>query len=368
MSPRNRRRVAPRNREARMRPISMDGYMAVVSAHLPPSLVSDPALCRISTVAAKLPPCSLAGFELRLRDDRPEVDFFVRLPYSTPIFRAALLAHPVWQTVQRVCHEISSPSGALRDQVRFVFLEFDLDRPPPEPPVPALFLELHTGRSFSAADLAALASVALGAPWPHASAQALDRCITALPRGANVAHMAVMSSRPGSALRIVIDGLPASGVGAYLNAIGWEDSAGVFADVLHDVAAIGDPVVMADIDVADVVCPKVGIEFYVRRAADNVSQWKAMFDVLVGRGLASPAKAHALMSWPGSSEETATNPLWAENLALGDLLFRGLARSMFWRSINHIKLTYQPHGEPEAKAYLGFGHNWFPIGGASQEP
>jgi len=351
-----------------MRPISMDGYVAVASAHLAPPLVSDKALARIRTVAAKLPPCSLAGFELRLRDNRPEVDFFVRLPYIAPVFSSALLAHPVWKAVQRVCHEMSSPSGTLLDQVRFVFLEFDLDLPPAELPVPALFLELHTCRSFSAADLTALASVALGTPWPHSSAQAVDRCITALPHGANVAHMAVMPSRPGSAMRIVIDGLPATAVGAYLEAIGWRDSANVFASLLDDIAAISDPIVMVDVDVADTVCPKVGVEFYVRRAEDNVSRWRALFDVLEGRGLASPAKARALMTWPGFTEETATNPLWAENLSFGDLLFRGLARSMFWRTINHIKLAYQPYGEPEVKAYLGFGHNWFPIDGASQEP
>ena len=46
--------------------ISMDGYVAVISPHLPPSILAPEALDRIRTVARQLPPCSLAGLELRL--------------------------------------------------------------------------------------------------------------------------------------------------------------------------------------------------------------------------------------------------------------------------------------------------------------
>jgi hypothetical protein len=178
-----------------MRPISMDGYVAVVSPYLPSSIVSQQALARIRTVAAKLPPCSLAGLELRLRDDRPEVDFFVRLPYATPRFDSSLVTDRVWQAAQRVCDEMSSPSGALHEQVRFLFLEFDLDAPPREIPIPALFFELHTHRSVSAGDLVAIASaVGPDCSRQDVSLEALGRCVSALPAGANVAHMAVMPS------------------------------------------------------------------------------------------------------------------------------------------------------------------------------
>src|SRR5688572_22901080 len=187
-----------------MRPLSMDSYVAVVSAHLPRSIVSPQALTRIRTVAKKLPPCSLAGFELRLRDDRPEVDFFVRLPRACPTFRAALLTHSVWQALQGICQDVSRPSGTLHDQVRFVFLEFDLDVPPADIPIPALFFELHTERPFTAADLVALGTVLRCSPGHPAWSEVLARCITFLPDGARVAHMAVMPSRPGRAMRIVI--------------------------------------------------------------------------------------------------------------------------------------------------------------------
>lgn len=344
----------------------MDGYVAVVSPHLPSSIVSQQALARIRTVAAKLPPCSLAGLEFRLRDDRPEVDFFVRLPYATPRFDPSLVTDRVWQAAQRVCDEMSRPSGALHEQVRFLFLEFDLDAPPREIPIPALFFELHTDRSFSAGDLVAIASaVGPDCSRQDVSLEALGRCVSALPPGANVAHMAVMPSRPGGAMRIVIDGVVPTAVGSYLQAIGWRDSAGALASLVDEIAAIADPVVMVDIDIAETVRPKVGVEFYSRREPDPVLRWHALFDHLVNRGLASRTKTSALLDWPGFTQETATNPAWAENLSLGDLLFRGMAKSMFWRSLNHVKLTYQPGHEPEVKAYLGFGHSWFPTTAAA---
>ncbi len=139
---------------------SMDGYIAVVAPHLPPSIVTPDALARIRTVARQLPPCSLAGLELRLRDDRPNVDFFVRLPYVNPGLPSSVMASPAWRSVQTVCDAIADPSNPLHRQIRLLFLEFDLDTPPAGVPTPILFLELHTDPPLGACDLAAMAGAA----------------------------------------------------------------------------------------------------------------------------------------------------------------------------------------------------------------
>ena len=178
-----------------------------------------------------------------------------------------------------------------------------------------------------------------------------------------------MPARPGKAMRLVLQGMPAAAVAGYLDSVGWHDPTDRLAALVADIAALADPEVLVDIDVDETVRPRIGVEFYVRQEAENLPRWKALFTFLSERGLASPAKTSALLAWPGFTQENAAESApgsaWAGNLALGDLLLRRMARSLFWRNINHIKLSYQPDQEPEVKVYLGFGHNWFPTNGAA---
>ncbi|HQZ38011.1 MAG TPA: hypothetical protein PLH72_03135 [Vicinamibacterales bacterium] len=346
-----------------MSPVSMDTYLRVVSPHLAPVLVDEEAWSRLHAVAALLPPCSLAGLELRLRENQPKVDFFVRLSYFDPALPPAFLAHPVWRALQRVCEHVARPSGRLHGHVSRLFLEFDLDAPPSSVPTPGLFLVLDTSRTVVPSEMLAIAD-ALGLFKPNAgmSEATLDRCMAALPPAAKLAHIGFMLSRPGHAVRLVIERMPASAVSQYLDEVGWRDPARQLSEVVGDLAGRADAVVMLDLDVADEVCPGVGVEFYVRRETDNVPRWRALLARLVERGFASPTKVEALLAWPGFTGRRNDGESWPPNLEAGDLAFRGLARSLFWRNLNHVKLGYRPGREPEAKIYLGFGHNWFPIG------
>jgi hypothetical protein len=340
---------------------SMDSYVSVVSPFLAAPLVDDVARSRLFAVAGLLPPCSLAGLELRLRDVQPTVDFFVRLPYTRPSFDPLLLTHPVWQAVARLCDDIVDPSGTLHAHVARVFTEFDLGADPPTIPVPGLFLQLHEGKVRSASDVLAMVEplvVCDGSAGVQRAA--LDCCVTALPTGVALAHLGVMLSRPGAPLRLVIHGVRSADIPDCLGRIGWHDPAHQFAPLIAGIAPYADAVVMLDIDVADEVRPKVGVEFYVRQEADNRERWQTLLGVLVDRGLAGPRKAAAILGWPGVTQEPDDGRPWPETLALGDRLLRGMGASAFWRNINHVKIAYQPGHEAEAKIYLGFGHNWFP--------
>jgi hypothetical protein len=166
-------------------------------------------------------------------------------------------------------------------------------------------------------------------------------------------------------MRLVIDEMPTAAVLPYLDAVGWRDATGHLAPLLTAVADRADPIALLDLDVDTQVRPKVGVELYLRREGDNLARWQAMLEFLAERGLASRDKTEALLAWPGLTQESPASRDWAENLAPGDLLLRGLARSVFWRSLNHIKLSYQADRGAEVKMYLGFGHNWFPAGASS---
>ena len=339
----------------------MDGYIAVVAPHLPPSIVTPDALARIRAVAGQLPPCSLAGLELRLRDDQPNVDFFVRLPYVNPDLPSSVMASPAWRSVKTVCDAIADPSNPLHRQIRLLFLEFDLDTPPAGVPTPILFLELHTDPPLGACDLAAMAGAAeLGRYRATLPLDVLQRCAAALPPGVRFAHMGLMPGRAGSATRLVIDEFPITSIAQYIAALGWRDPVQRLMPLVDAIGSIADPMVLLDLDVDTGVRDKIGVEFYVRRETDNLPRWRALFDLLADLGLASRDKAHTLLTWPGFTRERQdTGCSWADNLALGDLLFRGKATSMFWRTINHIKVAFHPRDGAEVKVYLGFGHNWF---------
>jgi hypothetical protein len=349
-----------------MMSISMDNYLGIVSPFLAPVLVDREAWSRLRAVARLLPPCSLAGLELRLRDDRPAVDFFARLPYANHGLTPPLLDHAVWRDLARLCDGVAGASELLSRHVARVFLEFDLGAPPPPAPTPALFLQLGSRARLEATDLLAIVdALDIHGHRSRASARALDGCLRALPPGAIVEHLGVMLSRPGAPLRVVVNGTQPAAIPGYLDAMGWRDATGQLSALVGGISPYADAVAMLDLDVADALGPKIGVEFYVRRENENRPGWEALFASLQRVGLAGPAKTAAILEWPGRTQKTGGGT-WPANLAPGDLLLRGAAASVFWRNINHVKLGYQPGQEPEVKAYLGFGHNWFPAAPVSR--
>jgi len=341
---------------------SMASYLAIVAPYLGECIADRERLSRIEAIASVLPLCSIGGLEVRLADQQPCVDFFVRLPYLNPKLPTRYLSSPIWQGIQSICGGMAGGSGVFHEQVARIFLEFDLDEPPPSVPIPGMFLELNTDQPFRPAELL-LNVQSVGLPCHHSVAQLanIERCLAGLPKGAQVAHLGMMLSRPGKAVRLVIQHMPLENIVTYLHSLGWQDPTNGLAEILGDLSYYTDALAMLDIDVGDDISPKVGVELYLRSGEmENLPRWKTFFDYLVTRKLASGSKTNSMLAWPGFTQEGGKTSAWSENLAFGDTLLRGVARSLFWRNINHVKLAYQPGLQMELKAYLGFGHNWFP--------
>ena len=93
-------------------------------------------------------------------------------------------------------------------------------------------------------------------------------------------------------------------------------------------------------------------------------RWEPFLDELVERGLCTPPKREALLSWHGYITPSRTALPWPEPWLTESLLRPPDTFGLFDRRLSHVKmLTFSPSQPPAAKAYLGFGHLWIELGG-----
>lgn len=119
---------------------SMEDYLKIVTPHLHTDLVSPQALSHLQTLAQMLPPFFYdTGFECRLGANSSPVDLVIYLPQQRLNLPAQLLIHPVWQTLQGFYSEWVNPTSFFSKQLKNIGLEFDVDGPPSQIPIPILF-------------------------------------------------------------------------------------------------------------------------------------------------------------------------------------------------------------------------------------
>lgn len=338
---------------------SLEDYLNVVTPYLHPELVSPEALSYIQTLARVLPPFSLAGFESRLGVAQPVVDLLVRFSCMQLNLPAEFLAYPAWQALDSFCQEQRNPHCFTYDKVHHIWLEFDLDRPPEPVPIPCLFLSLNT---VTVADTRSLIEMARRIPnysISPAIESNLQLCAQSLPPNAKIEHLGAMLSRPGKAVRTVITGIRAEQIPDYLAKIGWSDPTNQLESLVSSLCEHVDSIGILDLDVGDEIAPKIGLECFIHKQSNYEDRRQLFLNYLVDNNLSTPAKSNALLSWSGLTQKSPDTELWPDNLTLGDLFLGARAHSVFWRSLNHIKISYQPGKPLDAKAYLAFGHNWF---------
>ena len=328
----------------------MADYVEVVSGDIDPSLIGSTALDRLWTVARRLPSLSFAGFECRLAADNPRVDLQVNLTRVRMGFPEDLLTDPVWAFLDRLTEAWVDPRTDLHRHLNGVFMEFDLDGPPPAVPVPSLFFALQDGLTSATIVLDRLADL-----LPHASDlhHALARRLSDLPPGAALANVGVMFGRTPTVCRARVTGFQPSDVGAFLDLRrhpaqeGWKTALALTDSV--DAAAL-----LVDVEEDD--ARRAGLELFFDRQHPYEKRWREVLGRLVDMGACSGEKRDALLRWPGAVPKPPDRSPKA--IGWGDRLLRGRAVSLFWRSVNHIKVTPAPDGTVSAKAYLAFGHNW----------
>jgi hypothetical protein len=337
---------------------SMADYLKVVTPYLHSELISPSSSFHLQALARVLPPFSSAMLEFRLGTGESQTDLSVFFSRRTLNLPETLLNHPVWQGLHNFSQEYVNPESWLHHCLRSIALEFDLDGHPSEIPIPCIFLAWNQG---AVDDAQALIRMALALPnYPISSRlqSNLRLCVDSLPHGAKVEHIGAMLSRPGKVLRVIVGGIPPQQFSDYLMQIGWRESTETISTLVSNLYGLVDKIYVLSFDIGDVIYPRVGLEFFLKKQPEHEPRWELFLDRLIEMGLCTPAKKNALLAWPGISQKADNPELWPQNLSRADRLLSFRASSVFWRTISHVKIVYQPDSPLEAKGYITFGHQW----------
>ena len=308
----------------------------------------------ILALAGSLPPCPLAGFECRLGRNQSIVDFQVQVPRRSFHLSGELPQSPAWRSLQPYWEEWLDESSTLHRSVSATGLEFDMERSTAMGP--AVFVALRN----IGADPDLLAGVAARLADSASVAQAdssLRACVEALPDGASIQFIGAMRSRAGSALRVNVSGLTAGRIARYLMAAGWPHPVAPLQPIVTVLGDLADDFALC-LDITDRLLPRIGIECILREQPLHESRWRQLVAYLSDLDACTMEKGRALLTWTGDILEPQARGLWPANLFWGDRLLGARAVSTFYRYLSHIKVIYQPGRPIEAKAYLGFFHQW----------
>ncbi|HYO48415.1 MAG TPA: hypothetical protein VEW94_01080 [Chloroflexia bacterium] len=352
-------------------------YLRPLIPNLPPALISPEAFARITETAGALPgslAVSVFGFECKLGEEAPLADFQLQ---ATAAFNARrsianiastaphLLAHPIWQRLREFAVEWSDPASPMHLPLYNLWLEFDMEGPPSQPPVPSVFFGLRTeepgGEMGNRQYLESLPSICLhalgllrGNRVPDAVGDTLTRSMVLLPHNARVGFVGAMLPRDIDAFRLIINGLDKETIPGYLERIGWTGPIQELAAALEATTPFSD-YLWLNVDVGEAVYPKVSWECYIHRQSRNsadLPRWQALLDFLVERGMCTPEKREAMLLYPGIQTAEESGEFWPESLRLLSRVLGPLGFSSFIRGIHHIKVVFQPGKPLEAKAYL----------------
>lgn len=238
----------------------------------------------------------------------------------------------------------SEPGGPLQP-VRFLWLEFDLDREPPEGQLPAPVVCAKLPKDLDPGWLTETLLPTLAGRLP--SARQRDRilsCMGAMPPSAHLLYVFGLRARGSDAVRLEIFGMEPAEILDYLGNLAPQTVPRV-AEVLPLFEGVER--LHLSLDVAEEIGPRIGLEGSFPRQPAREPRWKDLFRLLVERGWCAPEKRQALLEWTGYDTFWTAPERWP----LAEVGPRGFCI----RALSHVKVVCLPDRAPEAKAYLVFG-------------
>lgn len=348
-------------------------YFQPLRPHLDPCLISEEGLAAMARPAALLPARfghNACGLEVRLGPSAPVADLSVAVdPLAGDVSALAALDLPEglrsehsWAIFGPLA-ERCGPGGDLHGAVANLWIEFDTGGSVPLLPsfhfMPAAFLVRHRQDHGLARERTArtLRTVCRETPdCLRGPEPLLDRAFGHLPPVASLFQIGVMNARPSRLVRVCAALHNRRRLLAYLEALGYP---GDLVALEREVAWLRRYTdrLRFDLDLGTEVQPKIGIEAYIQGAGSR-RRWREFLVALVRVGLATEAKAEALMSYAGTSGWDDHPETWPAHLRQASGFLGSRARLELERTLHHIKVVVEPGKPREAKAYLSAQYRW----------
>lgn len=304
----------------------------------------------LAAMAAGLPAVAAAGLEVALNKPAPaDLQQRIRRGAERDRLAAAIRARaPLapgsgWDRLRGYL-----ASDLFDTTAEELWLEQDAGPTPDHAPL-SVFLRFSDPRPAAARQAILRSAQAFDAPLTPAARAVLDRCVAACPEGTELPFLGLMLGRPGAPLRLILDGLPADGFGAYAAAVGLTAQADRIAARADRLFAYADRIRLA-LTIGARVEPEVGFECFVGAPERFDPRWHGTFAALVGDGDCTEAMRDKVLGWPGVLTPMSGDRPWP-----GALIAQALAddpHTLHWLDcrVSHVK-TGLAGG---AKAYFGF--------------
>ena len=344
-----------------------------ILAHISSEIATPTAISHLQKLANLSAPIPRAGFEIRLDKDNYQVDLQqgIYLQNKEPqilvehINKLALshqeFNQPVWNRIREFCKIWSDSSSDLNSAISDIWLEFDIHESNPHLLTPCIFLGINRD-SFEPAKTFSIIKTALellyGQPINDDLCSNLYRCFTACTSPTRISHVGVMLSRQIEALRINVSKIPIYKITTYLQEIGYPNATEEIEALVDEILDSFDNVRLC-FDVGKKIYPTIGLECFFDKQSGLDSRWLPFLDNLVAKGLCTTEKLNGLIAWVGCTTPSNTTKPWASHLIAESLLQPSESLTILDRRLSHIKLTYKPESSLQAKAYIGFVHEWF---------
>jgi hypothetical protein len=354
---------------------SFTDYLKIVKPDVAPQLISPDNWDNINNLAQVLPRAiaSFFGFECHLGVKEAHADLLIcadaaeagrkilasdNYSITLPSF---LMEHPVWRNIRDFSINWNTDTSPMYEKVRNVWLEFDINGIPNTIPVPSCFFgpePIYSAKSdnlHSYEWVARALKLLTGRILSDKVKHQLFNCFDLLPKEAYVFQIGVMLARKSDLVRICIRNISPEEILEYLSQINWQGCVSELKPILTRLSSLVDRIDL-DIDVGEVILPKIGWECYLSRQPKWEPRWQLFLNYLVEIGLCIPQKRDALLAYPGCLRERSHPELWPSSLLKLSNFLGSEYERVFFRGLHHIKVVYQPQ-KLEAKAYLYASHN-----------